>query len=125
MSHFSTFLPSKDTAILADGNIENAQAIRIILSCFPYCIIIYPVGPDYCCLGHPYKTISLGVLKFYADFQKVASEPLENCNFGDLQGCYWRSPHLTQNNLEYLQIKKFKVNPHRYRMLVFELYVPS
>ena len=55
--------------------------------------------------GHPYNTILLGALNFYVSFQKVTSEPLENCGFFDPQSFYWKSPYHTQNNLDYIQIE--------------------
>ena len=74
--------------------------------------------PVYCFPRNPSNTISSGTLKFYAGFQKVTYEPLEHCDFVDPQGNYWRSPYQTQNNLDYLLIKNFKVNPHIDRDLV-------
>ena len=47
--------------------------------------IKYPAGQIYCFPGHPYNTISLGDLKFYVDFQKVTSEPLEHFFFSTLK----------------------------------------
>ena len=44
---------------------------------------------------------------------KRLSEPLEHCDFFNPQGRSWRSPYQTQNNIDYLQIEIFKVNPHR------------
>ena len=60
--------------------------------------------PLYYCPSHPSNTISSGSIKFYVTFQKVTSEPLENCDFVDPQGRYRRSTYKTQNNLDYLQI---------------------
>ena len=54
--------------------------IGIVLFSFPNNTIIYPLGPVYYFPGHPSNTISLGALKFYVGFQKVASEPPENCD---------------------------------------------
>ena len=113
MSHFYMFVPTKVTVKLANGNTGHAQGIGIILCRFPNCSIIYPVGPVYYCPGHPSNTISSESLKFYIGFKKVTSEPLEHCDFVDPQGCSWRSPYQTRNNLEYLQLKMFKINPHR------------
>ena len=45
-------------------------------------------------------------------FLKVIYEPLEHCDFVDPQGCSWRSPYQTQNNLDYLKMKIVKVNSH-------------
>ena len=55
----------------------------------------------------------MGALNFYVGFQKVASEPLENCNFCDPQGCSWISPYQNQNNLDcYIYVVEAKrVNP--------------
>ena len=66
--------------------------------------------PVYYCLGHPYKTISSGDLKFYAGFKKVTYETIEHYDFVDPQGCSWRSPYQTRNNLDYLQLKIVKIN---------------
>ena len=49
------------------------------------------------------------------------SEPLEHCDFVDPRCRYWRSPYQNQKNLDYLEIKNFKVNPHRYR----NIFVPT
>ena len=68
MSHLSMFVPTKDTLKLANGNIGHAQDIRIVLYCFPYCLILYLVGPVYYCPGHPSNTISSGALNFYIGF---------------------------------------------------------
>ena len=73
--------------------------------------IIYPVGPVYYFPGHLSNTISSGDLKFYVGFKKVKSEHLENCDFVDPQYHSWRSPYQTQNNLDYIKIEIFKVNP--------------
>ena len=89
------------------------QGIGIILCIFPKCSIIYPVGLVYYFPGHPYNTISSGALKFYDGSQKVTSKPLARYDFVDPQGSSWRSPYQNQNNLDYLRIKIFKVNPHR------------
>ena len=43
MSHFSMFVPNKDTVKLANGNTGNYQWIGIILCRFPNCSIIYTV----------------------------------------------------------------------------------
>ena len=99
------FVPTKATVKLANRSTVHAQGIGIILCCFPDFSIIYPVGPFYYFPGHPSNTISSGALKFY--------EPLEHCEFVDLQGCSWRSPYQTQNNLNYIQIEILKLNPHR------------
>ena len=96
---------------LDNKNTGHAQRIEIILCRFPNCHIIYPVGPDYYCSGHPSKTISSGALKFYIGFQKVTSEPLEYCSFVDPKGTSWRSPYQTQKNPDYIQIEIIKVNP--------------
>ena len=96
MSHFSMFGPNKNTVKLANGNTGHAEGIGIILCRFPYCLIIYPVGPVYYFPGHPSNAISSGDLKFYVGFQKVTSKPLEHCDFVDPQGHSWRSPYQTQ-----------------------------
>ena len=83
------------------------------LMLFPNFTIIYLVVPVYYCPGHPSNTTSSGDLKLYVGFQKVASEPIEHRDFVDPQGRSWRSLYQTQNNLDYLQIKFFKVNPQR------------
>ena len=116
---FLCFPPTKATVKLANGNMVHAQVIGIILCRFPNCPIIYPAVPVYYCPGCPSKTISLGCLKFYVGFQKVASEPLEYCDFVDPQGSYWRSLYQTQNNLDYLQIEIVKFNPQRNNNIVF------
>ena len=56
MSHFSMFVPTKDTVKLSNGNTGHSQGIGIILCHFPNCSIIYPVGPVYYCPGHPSNT---------------------------------------------------------------------
>ena len=71
------------------------------------------MAPVYYCPGHPYNNISSGDIKFYVFFQKFTSEPFEYCEFVDPQGSFWRSPYLTQNNYDYLQIEIFKVIPQR------------
>ena len=68
-----------------------------VLRCFTNCSIIYPVGPVYYFLGHPYKTISSGALKFYVVFKNMTSEPLDHCEFVDPQGNHFISPYQTQN----------------------------
>ena len=112
------FVPTKATVKLANGNTGHAQGIGIILCCFPNCSIIYPVGPVYYCTGHPSNTISSGTLKFYIGFKKVTYEPLEHCDFVEPQGPSWRSPYQTRNNLDYLQLKIVKINPHIDKNLV-------
>ena len=62
----------------------NDQGIGIILCHFPNCFIIYPVGTFYCCPGQVPSNFKFG-------FQKVTSEPIEHCEFVDLQGSSWRS----------------------------------
>ena len=57
------------------------------------------MGPVHYFPGHSPKTISLVYLNFYVGSQKVASEPLEHCEFVDLKGCSWRSTYQTKNNL--------------------------
>ena len=109
------FFPTKATVKLDNGNTVYTQGIGIILCRFPNCSIMYPVGPVYYFTGHPYNTISSGALIF---FQKVTPEPFEHCGFVDPQGCSWGSPYQNQNNLDYLQIKIFKVNPQRKRNIV-------
>ena len=121
MSHFSIFVPTKATVILANGNMEHAQVIGIILYHFPNCSITYPVGAVYYCPGHPYNTISSGALKFYIGFKKVTSEPIEHCDFVDPQGRSWRSPHKTHNNIDYLQLEIVKINPPRDK----NIFVPT
>ena len=113
-----TSVPAKATAKLANGNTGHAKVIGIILCFFPNCSIIYPVGTVYYCLGQPSHTISSGNLKFNVGSQKFMSEPLEHCDSVDTQGSSWRSPCQNQNNLDYIQIKNFKVNPHIYRNIV-------
>ena len=80
------FVPTKSTVKLDNGNTGHAQGIGIILCRFPKFSIIIPVGPVYYCPGHPSNTISSGALKFYIGFLNVTSEPLEHCEFFDLQG---------------------------------------
>ena len=118
MSHFSTFVLTKATVKLANGNTGHAQGIGIILFRFPNCSIIYPVGLVYYCPVHPSNTISSGALKFYIGFKKVISEPLEHCDFVDPQGRSWISPYQTRNNLDYLQLKIVNINPHRDKNIV-------
>ena len=57
MSHFSMFVPTKDTVILANVKTGHAQGIGVVLCRFPNCSIIYLVGPVYYCPGHPSSTI--------------------------------------------------------------------
>ena len=111
MSHYSMFLPTKVNVKLADGKTGHAQGIGIFLCCFPNWSIIYPVGKVYYFPCHPSNTISSGDIKFYVEFQKFTSEPLEQCDLVDPQFCSWRSPHSTQNKLNYIQIKIVKFNP--------------
>ena len=118
MSHFSMFVPTKATVKLANGNTGHDQVIGIILCRFPNCSIIYRVGQFYHCPGHRSNTTSSVTLKFYIGFKKVTSEPLEHCDFVDPQGRSWRSPYQTRNNLDYLQLEIFKINPHRDKNLV-------
>ena len=110
--------PTKATVKLANGNTGHAQAVGIILCRFPNCLIIYPVGPVYYYPGHPSNTISSGALKFYIGFKNVTSEPLENCDFVDPQGCSWRSTYQTRNNIDYLQLEIVNINPHRDKSIV-------
>ena len=112
------FVPTKDTLKLANGNTVYAQGIGVVLCRFPNCFIIYPVGPVYYFPGHPSDTISSGALKFYIGFLKVTSEPFEHCDFVDPQGCSWRSPYQTRNNLDCLQLEIVKINTHREKNLV-------
>ena len=111
-------VPIKATVKLTNGNTGHAQGIGINLCRFTNCLIIYPVGPVQYCPGNHPNTISSGDLKFYIDLKKVKYEPLENCDFVDPQGRSWRTPYHNHNNLEYLQIKIVKVNPHRNRNIV-------
>ena len=119
MSHFYMFVPTKYTVKLDDGNTRHAQGIGIILCRFTNFSIIYLVGPVYYCPGNPSNTISSGALKFYIGFKNVTYESLEHCDFFDPQGCSWRSPHQTCNNLNYLQPEIVKINPHRDKKIVF------
>ena len=118
MSHFSMFVPAKVSVKLDNGNTVHAQGIGIILCCFLNCLIIYPVGTVYYCPSHPSNTISSGALNFYIGFKKVTSEPLKYCDFVDPQGRSWRSPYQTRNNIDYLQLKIVRINPHRDNNLV-------
>ena len=90
MSNFFMSFPTKATVKLSNRNTGRVQVIGIVLCCFPNCPSIYPVVPVYYFPGHLYNTISLGALKFYVGFQKVAYEPLENCDFFDPQDYSWR-----------------------------------
>ena len=108
MSQFSIFYPTKATIKLANGNTENAQGTGINLCNFYYCSTVYPVGPVYYFPVHPYNTISSGALRFYVGSQNVTSTPLEIFDFVDPQGHSWRSTYQTQNNIDYIQIKKFQ-----------------
>ena len=85
ISQFYKFVPTKDAVKLANGQTGNAEEVGIFLCRFPNCSIIYPVIPVYYCLGHPYRTISLGALKCYVDFQKCISETLEHCDIVDTE----------------------------------------
>ena len=85
------FLPTKENVKLANGNTEHTQGIGIILCCFTDCLIIYTVGPVYFFSGHSYNAISSDFLKLYVGFQKVPSEPIENCDFVDPQDQSWTS----------------------------------
>ena len=99
---------------MSNGNTGHPQVIYIILCSFPCCYIIYTVVLVYYCSGRPSNTILPGALKFYVGFQNFTSEPLEHCGFVDPQGCSWRSPYQTQNNLDCLQIYIFQSQPsHR------------
>ena len=118
MSHFYMSVPNKANVKFSYGKTWHAQVIRILLCFFPNCPIIYPVGQVYYFPGHPSNTISLGDLKWYVGFKKVTSEPLEHFGFVDPQGCSWRSPLRTRNNLYYIQIKIVKVNPQKNRNIV-------
>ena len=114
MSHCSIFVPTKATVKLDNGNTGRAQGIRVVifLSHFTYGGVIFY------CLGHFPNTISLGSLKLYVSFQKVAYEPLGHCEFVDPQGRSWISPYQTQNNLYYLHIEIVKLNPQRDRNIL-------
>ena len=120
MSHFSMFVPTKATVKLANRNTGHAQWIEIILCRFPTFSIIYPVGTVYYCPGRIYNTISWGALKFYVGIKNVTSEPLEHCDFVGPQGCSWRSPYQTCNNIDYLRPKISEINPHRDK----DIFVP-
>ena len=85
ISHISMLVPTKATVKLANVNTRHDQGIWIILCRFPYCPIIYPVGPVYYCTCKLYNTISLVALKFYIGFQKVTYETLEHCDFLNLR----------------------------------------
>ena len=115
ISWFSMFVPTKDTMKIANGNIVQSKGIGMIYWHFTNCSIIYPVGPVYYCPRHSPNTISPVALNVYVGSQKVASEPLEYCDFFDLHGCSWVSHEHTHNNLYYLQIYLVKVNPQRNR----------
>ena len=65
ISHFSMFVPTKDTAKLANVNTGHARGIGIILCLFPNCYILYQVVPAYYFPGQHFNTISSGDLKFY------------------------------------------------------------
>ena len=117
------FFPTKATVKLDNGNTGHAQGIGIILCHLPNCSIIYPEGSVYYYLGHPYNTISSGALRFYVGFQKFTSEPLEHCDSVQPQVRYWISSYPTQNNIDYLQIENFKVNPQIDRNVFPQLYV--
>ena len=119
MSHFYMFVPTKATVKFDNVNTGHAQGIGIILCCFRNCLIIYPVGKFYYCPGHPSKTISSGALKFCIVIKNVTSEPLAHCDFVDPQGCYWRSPYQTHNNIDYLQLEIVNINCHRDKNIVF------
>ena len=122
MSHFSMFPPTKATVKVANQNMVHVQVIGIILCFFTNCSIIYRVGPVYYYPGHPYNTITSGSLNFFVGFKKVSSEPLEHFDFVDPQGRPWRSPYQNQNNIDYLQIDIFKVNPQGYSNTVFQIF---
>ena len=118
MSQFSIFSPTKATMKLANGNTENAQGTGINLCNFYYCSTVYPVGPVYYFPVHPSNTISSGALRFYVGSQNVTSTPLEIFDFVDPQGHSWRSTYQTQNNIDYIQIKNFKVKTQINRNIV-------
>ena len=63
-----TFVSTKATVKLVNGNTVHAQGIGILLCRFPNCSIIYLVGTVYYCPGHPSNTISSVALKFYVRF---------------------------------------------------------
>ena len=97
MSHFSIFVPTKDTVKLANVNTVHAQVIGIILCRFPNCFIVYPVGPVYYFPGHPSNNISSGDLKFYnCQCTTKFTVKLYNGNTGHYQGIgiiLWRFPN--------------------------------
>ena len=71
--------------------------------------------------GQLSKTISSGALKFYIGFKKVTSENLEHFDFFDPQGHSWRAPYHTRNNLDYLHLEIFNINPH----IDINIFVPT
>ena len=115
MSHFYRFAPTKAILKLSKGNTGHAQLVGVISCRSTNCLVIYPMGPVYYCPGHPSNMTLSGYLKFYGGFQKVTSEPFENCDFFDRQGHSWISRYQTQTNLDYIHIKNFKFNSQRNR----------
>ena len=91
MSHFPMFVPTKYTVKLANESTGHAQAIGIILCCFPNCAVIYPVGTVQYFPGHPSNNILSDALKLYVFLNKVTSELLEYYDFVDPQGHSWIS----------------------------------
>ena len=92
ISYFSMLVPTKATLKISNVNMVHAQLIEIVLCSFPNCNIIYPVGPDYYCPGHPSNTIASVAHKFYVDFQNVTYKPLEHCILVGPLDRYWISP---------------------------------
>ena len=85
MSHFSMLVPTKATVKLDNGNTWHAQGFGIILCHFTNYTIIYPMGTVHHCPSHLSNTISSDAIKLFVGFQKVASEPLEHCDFSTLK----------------------------------------
>ena len=71
------------------------------------------MGQVYYFPGHPLNTISSGALNVCVVLKIVVSEPLENFDFVDPHGHSWKLPYQTQNNLDYLQIDIFLIQPSK------------
>ena len=73
MLNFLMFVSTKSDVKFAIGNMGHAQVIGVVLFHFTNFPIIYPVVLFYYCPVQSSNTISLGDIKFYLRFQKVAS----------------------------------------------------
>ena len=102
------FVPTKANLKSANWYTVHAQGIGIILCGFTNCTIIYLVESVYYCPGHPFNTVSLGLLKWNVGFQKVLSETLENFDFPSPSRLFLDIPLPESKILNYLQIVIFR-----------------